>query len=136
MFEIAQWALGSEAAASLAQMAARSAKGSPELAGLIRERQDLVGEWQAKDKLLISAKSDEPSKRKAAAEVALVDRLAAIDVRIGEIDRRLDQDFPDHVALAGPNPVSRRGAAINEREAGTLTTGSMEVLQTAPDVPR
>ena len=65
MFETAQWAQGSEAAASLAQMAARSAKGSPQLAGLVRERQDLVSEWQAKDKLLIAAKSEAPAKRKA-----------------------------------------------------------------------
>ena len=65
MFETAQWAQGSEAAASLAQMAARSAKGSPQLAALVRERQDLVSEWQAKDKLLIAAKSEEPAKRNA-----------------------------------------------------------------------
>src|SRR5262245_44905220 len=57
MFETAQWALSSEAAASLAQMATRSAKGSPQLAGLVRERQDLVSEWQAKDKQLIASKS-------------------------------------------------------------------------------
>jgi hypothetical protein len=43
-------------------MAARSAKDSPELTGLVRERQDLVGEWQAKDKLLISAKSEPPGQ--------------------------------------------------------------------------
>ncbi len=106
MFETAQWAQGSEAAASLAQMAARSAKGSPQLAGLVRERQDLVGEWQAKDKLLIAAKSEAPAKRKADAEKALADRLAAIDTRLAEIDRRLAQDFPDYAALASPAPVS------------------------------
>ena len=106
MFETAQWAQGSEAAASLAQMAARSAKGSPQLAGLVRERQDLVSEWQAKDKLLIAAKSEPPAKRKAEAEKVLADRLAAIDTRLAEIDRRLAQDFPDYAALASPAPVS------------------------------
>lgn len=54
MFETAQWAQGSEAAASLAQMAARSATGSSQLSGLVRERQDLVSEWQVKDKLFIA----------------------------------------------------------------------------------
>ena len=39
MFQTAQLAIGSEAAASLALMAARSAGGSPELAALVRERQ-------------------------------------------------------------------------------------------------
>jgi CHAT domain-containing protein/tetratricopeptide (TPR) repeat protein len=106
MFEIAQWGLGSQVAASLAQVAARSAKGSPELSDLVRERQDLVGEWQARDKLLIAAKSQEPAKRNAEVEKSLADRLAAIDVRLTEIDRRLRQDFPDHAAMASPVPLS------------------------------
>ena len=106
MFETAQWMQGSEAAASLAQMAARSAKGSPQLAALVRERQDLVGEWQAKDKLLIAAKSEAPANRKSEAEKALADRLAAIDSRLAEIDSRFAQDFPDYAALASPAPVS------------------------------
>jgi len=106
MFETAQWVRGSEAAVSLAQMAARSAKGSPLLAGLVRERQDLVGEWEAKDKLLITAKSEPPAKRNAEAEKALADRLAAIDRRRAEIDLKLAQEFPDYVALASAAPVS------------------------------
>jgi CHAT domain-containing protein len=106
MFETAQWAQGSEAATSFAQMAARSAKGSPQLAGLVRERQDLVSEWQVKDKLLIAAKSKLPAKRKADVETALAGRLTAIDARLAEIDRRLALDFPDYIALASPAPVS------------------------------
>ena len=106
MFETAQWAQGSEAAASLAQMAARSAKGSPQLGLLVRERQDLVSEWQAKDKQLIAAKSEEPAKRNATAEKALSDRLAAIDTRLAAIDAGLAKDFPDYAALASPAPVS------------------------------
>jgi CHAT domain-containing protein len=102
----AQWAQASEAAASLAQTAARSATGMPELATLVRERQDLVGEWQVKDKLLIAAKSNEPVKRNADAEKALADRLTAIDARLSEINRRLAQDFPDYAALASPAPTS------------------------------
>ena len=106
MFETAQWAQASEAAASLAQMAARSAAGSPELVGLVRERQDLVGERQAKDKLLIAAKSQVPGKRKAGAEQALADRLGAIDTRLADIGRKLAANFPDYAALASPAPAS------------------------------
>ena len=106
MFETAQWAHGSDAAASFAQIAARSAKGSPQLAGVVRERQDLVIEWQAKDKQLIAAKGEVPAKRKADTEKALADRLAAIDIRFAEIDRRLAKDFPDYAALASPAPLS------------------------------
>jgi hypothetical protein len=77
------------------QMSARSAKGSPQLAELVRERQDLVSEWQLNDKLLITAKSEALAKRKADAETALASRLDAIDTRLGEVDRLLARDFPD-----------------------------------------
>ena len=106
MFETAQLAQSSEAAISLRQMATRSAKGSPQLAVLVRERQDLVSEWQAKDKLLIAAKTRAPSTRRADAEAALAERLAAIDTRLAEIDHRLAQDFPDHATLTSPKLVS------------------------------
>src|SRR5262249_39155133 len=49
MFQTAQWAQSSEAAQSLQQMAARGAKGDLRLAALVRERQDLVAEWQQRD---------------------------------------------------------------------------------------
>ena len=45
-FQAAQWAIASEAAQALAEMGARGAKGDPALAALVRERQDLVAEWQ------------------------------------------------------------------------------------------
>jgi hypothetical protein len=106
MFQTAQWAQASEAAASLAQMAARQAKGQGALAQLVRERQDLVGEWQTRDKMLIAAKSQSPDKRNAAAETALTVRLAAIDARIGELDRALAKDFPEYAALASPGPLA------------------------------
>jgi CHAT domain-containing protein/tetratricopeptide (TPR) repeat protein len=105
-FETAQWAQGSKAATSLTQMAARSAKGLPQLAELVRERQDLVSEWQLNDKLLIAAKSEAPAKRKADAETALAGRLAAIDIRLGEIDLMLARDFPDYAAMVNPASVS------------------------------
>jgi CHAT domain-containing protein len=106
MFEAAQWAQASRAAVSLAQMAARSAKGSPQLAGLVRERQDLLSEWQTKDKLLVAAKGAVPAGRPGEAETALAGRLAAIDKRLAAIDGRLARDFPDYAALASPAPAS------------------------------
>ena len=105
MFQTAQWVSASEAAASLAQMAARGAKGDPALAALVRDRQDLVGEWQKRDQARSTAVSQAPAKRDRAAEEANVARLAAIDTRIGEIDRRLVADFPDYAALANPQPL-------------------------------
>src|SRR5262249_30738967 len=104
-FQMAQWAQSSEAAASLAQMAARQAKGAGTLALLVREGQDLVGEWQMRDKTLITARSMTPDKRNAASETALSARLAAIDARIGEINATLKDKFPDYAALASPEPI-------------------------------
>ena len=106
MFETTQWGQASEAASSIAKMAARSAKGNLALAVSVRERQDIVGEWQVKDKTLIAAKSEPPGKRNTASEIALADRLAAIDQRLAEIDARLAKEFPDYVALTNPKPLS------------------------------
>ena len=106
MFKTAQWAQVSEAAHSLAQMAARSASGTPELAVLARERQDLVSEWEVKDKRLIAFKSEPPARRNANAEKALADRLAVIDARLAAIDATLAREFPDYAALATPKPSS------------------------------
>ena len=63
MFQTAQWARSSEAAASLAQMAARGAKGNPALAAIVRERQDLVAEWQQRDAARNASVSQPPDKR-------------------------------------------------------------------------
>jgi hypothetical protein len=51
MFQTAQWANASQAAASLAQMALRGAMGDPNLSRVVRERQDLVAEWQKAQQL-------------------------------------------------------------------------------------
>ena len=106
MFKTAQWAQSSEAARSLAQMAARQAKGGGELAHLVRERQDLVAEWRSKDRILVAARAEQPARRSAAAEAGLSARLATIDTRLAEIDATLRQAFPDYAALAKPEPLS------------------------------
>jgi CHAT domain-containing protein/Tfp pilus assembly protein PilF len=106
LFQVAQWALSSEAAASLAEMAARGAKNDPRLAALVRERQDLVAEWQKRDQVRSRAVAQAPEERNAQADAENVARLAAIDARIAEIDKRLKADFPDYAALASPEPLS------------------------------
>jgi CHAT domain-containing protein/tetratricopeptide (TPR) repeat protein len=106
MFQIAQWAQGSQAAASLAQMAARGAKGNSALAVLVRERQDLVTEWQKRDEARSASLSRDLDKRDRAAEAANASRLAEIDARIAVIDMRLKAQFPDYAALANPEPLT------------------------------
>lgn len=105
MFAMAQWSGSSRAAASLEQMAARQAKGSGPLAGLVREQQDLAQEWQAKDKALTAARASPPERRNARAEAAIAERLEEIDKRRAVIDRALAKDFPEYAAAASPEPI-------------------------------
>jgi hypothetical protein len=62
-------------------MAARGAKGDAVLAALVRERQDLVAEWQKRDGARSTAVAQAPDKRDRSAEAANVARLAVIDAR-------------------------------------------------------
>lgn len=106
MFVTAQWAaLGSEAAGSLAKMAARGAKGDAKLSTIVRERQDLVEEWQKRDAQRVASMS-QGDKRDQRAEAANVVRLTAIDKRIADIDKRFTADYPGYAALARPTPLS------------------------------
>jgi tetratricopeptide (TPR) repeat protein len=127
MFQTAQWAQSSEAAQSLAQMASRSVKGDPKLAALVRERQDLVAEWQKRDQVRSTAVALAPDKRNREAEAENVTRLTAIDARIALIDKELAANFPDYAALASPAPLS-----VEEVQA---QLGSDEALVLFLDTP-
>jgi hypothetical protein len=87
-------------------MSARQAKGTISLARLVRERQDFVAEWQAQHRLLINALSMPADQRIEEAEEAQRSRLAAVSVRVAEIDRTFRADFPDYAALISPEPTS------------------------------
>jgi CHAT domain-containing protein/tetratricopeptide (TPR) repeat protein len=132
MFRTAQWAVASEAAASLAEMAARLAKGDSALARIARERQDLLQEWQIDDKELIVARSRLTDKRSVAAEAALSGHLAGTELRIAEIDKTLARDFPDYAALARPEPLTIAGvqALLSIDEALLLVLDTPELNPT------
>jgi hypothetical protein len=106
MFQTAQRAQSSEAAESLAQMAARGAKGNPKVAAFVRERQDLVAEWQGRDHARSDSVAQAPENRNREVEAENVARLTAIDARIAIIDRELAANFPNYAALASPAPLS------------------------------
>lgn len=103
-FIMAQHAAGSSAAASLAQMATRSAKGDPQLSALVRSRQDLVTEWQALDKELVAALASSDPHSGTAEPIR--QRLAVMDARITDLDREIAAKFPEFTALANPAPLS------------------------------
>jgi tetratricopeptide (TPR) repeat protein/CHAT domain-containing protein len=105
-FEAAQQARQSQAAASLSQMAAREAKGDGEFARVVRERQNLVSEWQLIDRSIVAAAAKPAQSRDAAGEKALRERISAIDARMGEIERSLAAKFPEFAELANPKPLT------------------------------
>lgn len=121
-FNRAQWSMSSEAAASLTNMAARSARGDPALARVVRERQDLVNEWRQRDRALVLASTLAPQQRDAASERALRDRLAAIDTAIARIDRSLTKDFPEfsNLSRSEPVPVEEVQTLLGSNEALVL----------------
>ena len=129
MFQAAQWSIASEAAQALAQMAARGAKGDPTLAALVRERQDLVEEWQKRDGAQNASVAQSPEQRDRAAESSNVARLATIDAKIAHIDNRLTVDFPDYAALAIPAPLSVEEvqAQLGANEALVLFLGTPQL---------
>lgn len=111
-FRIAQRVIESQAASALAQMAARQAAGDGDLAKLVRERQDLVGEWQAADRALAALRG---TGGKNAEAVAVAARLDAADERIRAIDAVLSASFPAFASLQKPSTLSLE--AVRERLA-------------------
>jgi CHAT domain-containing protein/Tfp pilus assembly protein PilF len=119
-FMTAQWAQHSTAATALAAMAARFAKGDGTLAGLVRQRQDLVADYRKLDKLLVAASSKPPAQRKAADEVALRSKIDATSKQIDAIDLQLKQLFPEYAAIASPEPLTIAEAQKHLREDEAL----------------
>ncbi len=122
MFPIAQWALGSDAAGALAKMSARTAANNTALGNLIRERQDLVNEWQKRDQARSQFASLHPNKRDKKQETENKARLDKIDGRISTIDKQLEKDFPDYAAITNPVPltIEQTQALLGPKEALVL----------------
>ena len=122
MFPTAQWALGSDAAGALAKMSARAAANDTALGTLIRERQDLVNEWQKRDQARSQFASLDPNKRDKKRETENAARLDKIDRRISAIDKQLEKDFPDYAAIANPEPltIKQTQALLDPKEALVL----------------
>lgn len=105
-FQLVQRTQSSRAAAALSQMAARFASGTGPLADLMRERQDLAGEWRALDKALTVALAAPSVQRDAPIEEALRARLVETGSRLDSLDLRLAKEFPQYASLTNPQPLS------------------------------
>jgi CHAT domain-containing protein/tetratricopeptide (TPR) repeat protein len=134
MFIKAQWVLSSNAGNALAQMAARAAAGTPQLARLVRERQDLMTFWQVLYKAEVAAAAQPPNNRNREAEADTISRLEAVEADINKIDMRLKSDFPAFTALENFRPESIEDVqrVLRADEALILTLDSPEIKPT-PD---
>jgi tetratricopeptide (TPR) repeat protein/CHAT domain-containing protein len=101
-FEIAQWALQSEAAEALAQMSARLAKGEGPLVTLVRKRQDLLAQRRRADKRLLAAVGTADANGASTLRAA----IASYDADMRSIDAELAHKFPDYASFANPKPLT------------------------------
>lgn len=117
-FEAAQWALISSAGKALQQLGLRAAAGSGELAGLVRQRQDLVAMISERERA-IGDLPDEDAAARAAKLVALRGEIDSLQTEVAGIDRRLATDFPRYAELSNPKPLSIADvqALLDEEEA-------------------
>jgi CHAT domain-containing protein/tetratricopeptide (TPR) repeat protein len=105
VFTALQDALTGPADRSIAQQAARRyASGrNPELATLIREREQLENEWSRQGDRLAMSSGNGPDN--AGEAPAIRTRLEAVQSRITAIDARLRAEAPDYFALIRPTPL-------------------------------
>jgi hypothetical protein len=96
----------SAASGAINQLAVRFAAGNSQLAALVRAEQDLASERERLDTLIVEAVSKDPSKRNAANEQKIRDRLQSIASQRAQIQNELHQKFPDYAALSKPSPLS------------------------------
>ena len=110
-FEAAQWAYLSSAGKALRQLGLRAA-GSPELAALVRQRQDVLE--------LIARKEAEALRAETGgALVMLRGEIDSLRAEIATLDARLAAEFPRYAELAEPQPlaIAQVQALLGEDEA-------------------
>ena len=120
-FELAQWALQTDAADALSQMSVRFAKGGGPLAQIVRERQDLISRRQSEDKRLLAAVGAADAKATQAIRAA----ISGLDARLDAIDARIAAEFKEFAALSSPKPlaIAEVQGLLRDNEAFVLFRG-------------
>jgi CHAT domain-containing protein len=116
---VVQRALQTSAGTAVNALAVRLSAGTGRLAELVRKDQDLAGEATNLDKAIVAAVAKEPSRRDAAAEQKIKNRIAAIAKERDDIGKVFAREFPDYAALTQPEPLTVRDiqALLAEDEA-------------------
>jgi CHAT domain-containing protein len=103
-FEAAQRAKFGDAAAALAQMAARQAQRQGPLADLARQYQDLTRKRGKQERQLASLLRSQVPDKAVVSETRQT--LSDANLAIGELEQLFATDFPHYAALANPSPAS------------------------------
>jgi CHAT domain-containing protein/tetratricopeptide (TPR) repeat protein len=135
-FAAAQQANLLAAAVAIGQMSNRMGSSTTALAVLVRERQDLAGEWERLDMLVSAALAQPNQSRNLPLDKQRRTRMDAIDTRRAEIDKILARDYPDYAALANPEPstIAQVQARLGPNEALLLLANTPPLVSpvTAP----
>lgn len=107
-FELAQWANLTEAAAALAQMSARVARGSGSHAQMLRRYQDLNVQWRVLDQRLFDALKIQASERKPAEEQDIRSRISAVSAALTDLRGQIEKALPAYAEMAFVKPVPVR----------------------------
>ncbi len=105
-FQIAQWALQTEASDALGKMAARFSTNNEALANLIKKRQDAVTRWERLRKAVSAALLSTRGKRNLKREEAIREKIQSLQQDIQKLDNQLAQDYPQYATLTNPKPLS------------------------------
>src|SRR5437868_5610048 len=105
-FRVAQMAQISRAGTAVAALSARLAAGGGSRSEAIRQRQDLVQQWQWLDGALVKAASRLPADRKSAEEASLRSALTDVSRRLDSLDARIAAEFPAYGELSNPRPLT------------------------------
>ena len=109
-FRVVQTAQASTAGAAVAALAARFAAGNGNSAAMIRERQDLVQQWQGLDEALVKAVGRAPTDRQPGEEASLRAALEDATRRLDRLDGQIAAQFPDYAELSNPKPLPEEAA--------------------------
>jgi CHAT domain-containing protein len=118
-YEVVQRSSSSAAANAVSKLAARFAAGSNELAQLVRKDQDLTAEAQNLDKTVIAFVSKASAQRSTEADEKIRKRIAQVKIERENLQRVLNDGFPEYVALSKPQPalLSETQALLADDEA-------------------
>jgi CHAT domain-containing protein len=109
-FRVAQLAQTSSAGTAVAGMAARFAAADNALAGVIRERQDLLTRWLTLDQTAVAAANAPADRRDTARQGTLRTELARLGAQLADLDAQIAREFPQYAELSQPRPMELAAA--------------------------